>query len=115
MYTINNDNIVESLEKMANDIQYPPLNGGPTKDDILAMLRAAAAVIAELESDIDDQDEVADRAEELERAVEEAADKLDDIDTELTLAQAYGELEKSKAIEAIQNAIKGVHYNLREA
>lgn len=98
MYTINNDNIVESLEKMANDIQYPPLNGGPTKDDILAMLRGASAVIAELE-----------------RAVEEAADKLDDIDTELTLAQAYGELEKSKAIEAIQNAIKGVHYNLREA
>lgn len=32
MYTINNDNIVESLEKMANDIQYPPLNGGPTKE-----------------------------------------------------------------------------------
>jgi hypothetical protein len=115
MYTINNDNIVESLEKMANDIQYPPLNGGPTKDDILAMLRGASAVIAELESDIDDQDEAADRAEELESAVTEASDKLDDIVINLTLAQASGELGESKALEAIQDAIMEVRSNLRRA
>lgn len=115
MYTINNDNIVESLEKMANDIQYPPLNGGPTKDDILAMLRGASAVIAEQESYIDDQDEATDRVKELESAVEEAVDKLDDIDTDLTLARAYGEIGESKALEAIQMSIMAVRYNLREA
>lgn len=115
MYTINNDNIVESLEKMANDIQYPPLNGGPTKDDILAMLRGASAVIAEQESYIDDQDEATDRAEELESAVTEASDKLDDIVIKLTLAQASGELGESKALEAIQNDIMAVRYNLRGA
>ena len=115
MYTINNDNIVESLEKMANDIQYPPLNGGPTKDDILAMLRAAAAVTAELTSYNDDYDDYVDRVEELESAVEEAAHKLDDIDTDLTLAQASGELGESKALEAIQVAIMEVRSNLRRA
>lgn len=115
MYTINNDNIVKSLEKMANDIQYPPLNGGPTKDDILAMLRGASAVIAEQESYIDDQDEATDRVKELESAVEEAANKLDDIDTDLTLAQASGELGESKALEAIQVAIMEVRSNLRRA
>ena len=98
MYTINTDNIVESLEKMANDIQYPPLNGGPTQDEILAMLRAAA-----------------DRAEEQERAVEDAADKLDDIVINLTLAQASGELGESKALEAILGAIMEVRSDLREA
>lgn len=122
MYTINTDNIVESLEKMANDIQYPPLNGGPTQDEILAMLRAAADVIDgqesyidEQESYIDEQDEAADRAEELERAVEDAADKLDDIVINLTLAQASGELGESKALEAIQDAIMEVRSDLRRA
>lgn len=115
MYTINNDNIVESLEKMANDIQYPPLNGGPTKDDILAMLRGASAVIAEQESYIDDQDEATDRAEELESAVEEAVDKLDDIVINLTLARTSGEIGESKALEAIQKDIMAVRYNLRGA
>lgn len=115
MYTINNDNIVESLEKMANDIQYPPLNGGPTQDEILAMLRAAADVIDGLESDIDEQAEATDRAEELESAVEDAADKLDDIVINLTLAQASGELGESKALEAIQGAIMEVRSDLRRA
>lgn len=105
MYTINNDNIVESLEKMANDIQYPPLNGGPTQDEILAMLRAAADVIDGQESDID----------ELESAVTEASDKLDDIVINLTLAQASGELGESKALEAIQGAIMEVRSDLRRA
>ena len=115
MYTINNDNIVESLEKMANDIQYPPLNGGPTKDDILAMLRGASAVIAEQESYIDDQDEATDRVEELESAVTEALGKLNDLVINLTLAQASGELGDSKALEAIQVAIMEVRSNLRRA
>jgi hypothetical protein len=115
MYTINNDNIVESLEKMANDIQYPPLNGGPTKDDILAMLRAAAAVTAELTSYIDDYDYYVDRVKELESAVTEASDKLDDIVINLTLAQASGELGESKALEAIQGAIMEVRSDLRRA
>lgn len=115
MYTINNDNIVESLEKMANDIQYPPLNGGPTKDDILAMLRAAAAVTAELTSYIDDYDDYVDRVKELESAVEKAANKLDDIVINLTLAQASGELGESKALEAIQGAIMEVRSDLRRA
>lgn len=115
MYTINNDNIVESLEKMADDIQYPPLNGGPTQDEILAMLRAAADVIDELEHDIDEQAEAADRVEELESAVADAADKLDDIDIDLTLAQASGELGESKALEAILGAIMEVRSDLRRA
>ena len=100
---------------MANDIQYPPLNGGPTKDDILAMQRAAAAVIAELPSYVDDYDDYVDRVKELESAVEEAANKLDDIDTDLTLAQASGELGESKALEAIQGAIMEVRSDLRRA
>ena len=108
-----NDNIVESLEKMANDIQYPPLNGGPTQDEILAMLRAAANVIDELEHAIAEQAEAADRVEELEGAVGDAANKLDDID--LTLARASGDLGESKTLEAILTTIMEVRSDLRRA
>lgn len=105
----------ESLAQMARELQYPPLNGGPTQDDIIRALRVASEIIEEYEIKEDDSDEKDDRIEELESTVEDAADKLDDVIIDLTLAQASGELRECKALEAIQDTIMEVRSNLRRA
>lgn len=98
---------------MARDLEYPPLNGEPTKDLIIEALRDAARLIWEQEIDGDKLDEQEDRIEELEGAIQGACDSLDDIDISLTLAKASGEIPESPTVEKIEHAITSVLYDLR--
>ena len=75
MNTVSNS-FAESLEKLARDIQYPPMNGGPTQDEIISSLRAAADIIDEYEEADDALEEANERAEELEELIKEALDDL---------------------------------------
>lgn len=107
------ESTADYLEKMARDLEYPPLNGGPTKDQIIEALRGAAYVIGELETDGDRQDEQQDKIEELEGAIEDACESLDDLDVSLTLAKASGEIPESLILEKIEWAISATRSNLR--
>ena len=61
----------ERLEKMARDMEYPPLNGGPTQEEIIGALKAAAEVIDDYEAEESTNSENTDRVEELESAIED--------------------------------------------
>ena len=78
-------NILTERERQLDDInqairetEYPPLNGGPTIQDLAGLLKGAAATIEELGDQIDERDEIADRCDELQDAINDAVDKLAD-------------------------------------
>ena len=105
----------ERLDKMARDIQYQPYNGGPTQEEIIEALQAAADIIGEYEHDENQSAEDADRVEELESAIEDAIDKLDDILINLSLAMKSGELPTNKTTEDIETTLMEIRSDLRRA
>lgn len=111
----DNNSFAESLEKMARDMQYPPLNGGPAQEEIIKALSTAAEIIGEHEYDEHENEENADRVEELESAIEDATDKLDGILINLSLAMASGELPKSLTLENIETTLMEIRSDLRRA
>lgn len=111
----DNNSLSESLEKLARDMEYPPLNGGPTPEEIIGALKAAADAIGEYEYEADEQEENADRIEELEGAIEDAADKADDALVILSLAVKSGELPKCKPVEELLKTLMEIISDLRRA
>lgn len=111
----DNNSFAESLEKMARDMQYPPLNGGPAQEEIIRALNTAAEIIGEHEHDKHENEENADRVEELESAIEDATDKIDDILINLSLAVNSGELQTCKTTEDIEASLVAILYTLRRA
>ena len=111
----DNNSFAESLEKMARDMQYPPLNGGPTQEEIIKALSTAAEIIGEHEYNEHENEENADRVEELESAIEDATDKIDDILITLSLAMNSGELPKSLTLENIETTLMEIRSDLRRA
>lgn len=109
------NSFAERLEKMARDIQYQPYNGGPTQEEIIEALQAAADLIGEYEHDESQSSEDADRIEELESAIEDATDKLDDILIDLSLAMKSGEIPTCKTIEDIETQLIEIRSDLRRA
>lgn len=107
------NSFAERLEKMARDIQYQPYNGGPTQEEIIEALQAAADLIGEYEHDESQSSEDADRIEELESAIEDATDKLDDILIDLSLAMKSGELPTCKTTEDIETTLMEIRSDLR--
>ena len=107
----NNETFAEHLEKLACDMEYPPLNGGPTQEEIIGVLKAAADVI----DDHEIETEHADRVEELESAIEDATDKLDDILISLSLAMKSGDLPACKTTEDIETQLMEIRSDLRRA
>ena len=103
----NNETFAEHLEKLARDMEYPPLNGGPTKEEIINALKAAADVIGDYETEESTNSEHADRVEELESAIEDATDKLDDILVSLRLAM--------KSVENMEAELMQIRSDLRRA
>ena len=109
------NSFAEHLEKLARDMEYPPLNGGPTKEEIINALKAAADVIGDYEIEERTDSENADRVEELESAIEDAADKAGEILTDLRLAVESGELPTCKTTEDIETQLMEIRSDLRRA
>lgn len=106
---------LDDIDKAIRDTEYPPINGGPTLEDLVGLLKGAAAAIEELADQVDEQEENAERCDDLQSAINDAVEKLDDVIINLTLAAASGELADCKALEAIQGAIQNVRSDLRRA
>ena len=111
----DNNSLSESLEKLARDMEYPPLNGGPTPEEIIGALKAAADAIGEYEYEADEQEENAERVEELEGAIEDAADKVNEILTDLRLAVESGEIPTCKTVEDMETQLIEIRSDLRGA
>lgn len=100
---------------MARDMEYPPLNGGPTQEEIINALKAAADVIDDHETEESTDSENADRVEELESAIEDAADKAGEILIDLRLAVESGELPTCKTVEDMETQLMKIRSDLRRA
>ena len=78
-------NILTKRERQLDDInqairetEYPPLNGGPTIQDLAGLLKGAAATIEELGYQVDEMEYLSDRCDELQDAITDALDTLED-------------------------------------
>ena len=109
------NSFAEHLEKLARDMEYPPLNGGPTKEEIINALKAAADVIGDYEIEERTDSENADRVEELESAIEDAADEAGEILIDLRLAVESGELPTCKTVEDMETQLMKIRSDLRRA
>lgn len=104
---------LDDIDKAVRDVKYPPLNGGPTLEDLAGLLEGAAATIEELGDEVDELEETSDRCEELQDAINDAVDKVDDVITDLDLAVASGKLGMCKELEEILGRLMEVRSNLR--
>lgn len=48
---------LEDIEQAIRDTEYPPLNGGPTIQDLVGLLKGAAATIEELGDQVDEMED----------------------------------------------------------
>ena len=100
---------------MARDMEYPPLNGGPAQEEIIRALKAAADVIGDYEIEERTNSENADRVEELESAIEDAADNVNEILIDLRLAVRSGEIATCKTLEDMETKLMKIRSDLRRA
>jgi DNA repair exonuclease SbcCD ATPase subunit len=123
-------NILTERERQLNDIdqairetKYPPLNGGPTIEDLVGLLEGAADTIEELGDQVDEMDEAAERCDDLQDAVDEAANELEDVILDLSelseglkkTAEEPQERMICKALEEIEGNIRAIYSDLRRA
>ena len=106
---------LDDIDKAVRDVKYPPLNGGPTLEDLSGLLEGAAATIEELGCEVDERDETAERCDDLQDAINYAADKVDDVITDLDIAVATGKLGMCKELEEILGRLMEVRSYLRRA
>ena len=106
---------LDDIDKAVRDVKYPPLNGGPTLEDLSRLLEGAAATIEKLGDEVDELEETSDRCEELQEAINDAADKVDDVITDLNIAVASGKLGMCKELEEILGRLMKVRSDLRRA
>lgn len=106
---------LDDIDKAVRDVKYPPLNGGPTLEDLAGLLEGAAATIEELGDEVDGLEETSDRCEELQETIDGAADKVDDVITDLNIAVASGKLGMCEELEEILGRLMEVRSDLRRA
>ena len=106
---------LDDIDKAVRDVKYPPLNGGPTLEDLAGLLEGAAATIEELSYEVDEMEESADRCDDLQDAINYAVDKVDDVITDLNIAVASGKLGMCKELEEILGRLMEVRSDLRRA
>ena len=68
---------LDDIDKAIRDTEYPPLHGKPTLEDLAGLLKGAAATIEELADQVDENENNAERCEELQEAINDAVEKLD--------------------------------------
>ena len=107
--------IINKLEDTIRELKYPPLSGKPTEADILVTLDMALNFILSDEVDPDEYAEAQDRIEELESAIEDAADKAEEILTDLRLAVESGEIPTCKTVEDMETQLMEIRSDLRRA
>lgn len=117
-------NILTERERQLDDInqairetEYPPLNGGPTIQDLIGLLKGAVATIEELGDQVDEMDETSERCDELQEAINDAVDKLDDeiLDINGIIAEydQYMGCCLRKAMERVSDTLMNIHSDLR--
>lgn len=110
---------LEDLEQAIRETEYPPLNGGPTIQDLAGLLKGAAATIEELGDQVDEMDETAERCDDLQEAINDAVDKLDDeiLDIKGIIAEydQYMGVCLRKAMERVNDTLMEIRSDLRRA
>jgi ABC-type transporter Mla subunit MlaD len=110
---------LEDIEQAIRETKYPPLNGGPTIQDLAELLKGAAATIEELGDQIDEMDETAERCDDLQDAIDDAVDKLDDeiLDIKGIIAEydQYMGVCLRKAMERVNDTLMEIRSDLRRA
>lgn len=104
---------LSDIDKMIRDIKYPPLNGGPTRDDITGMLDCCADIICGLMTEAENSEDNADRAEELESAINDAAERIDEAIEDLDIL--IENLPDIKGLTEISDKLREVRSDLRRA
>lgn len=108
---------LDDIDQAIRETEYPPLNGGPTVQDLVGLLKGAAATIEELGDQIDERDEIADRCDDLQDAIDEAVEKLDDeiLDIKGIIVEydQYMGVCLRKAMERINNTLMEIRSDLR--
>lgn len=108
---------LEDIEQAIRETEYPPLNGGPTIQDLSGLLKGAASTIEELGDQIDEMDETADRCDDLQEAINDAVDKLDDeiLDIKGIIAEydRYMGVCLRKAMERVNDTLMEIRSDLR--
>ena len=108
---------LEDIDKARRAVKYPPLNGGPTIEDLSGLLKGAAATIKELSGQVDEAEETSERCDELQDAINEAIDKLEDIvlDLESIPDSADSYYAWRRTVEAPITQLRCVYSDLRRA
>lgn len=108
---------LEDIEQAIRETEYPPLNGGPTLQDLAGLLKGAAAALEELGDKADEMEETAERCEDLQNAIYEAVDKLDDeiLDIKGIIAEydQYMGVCLRKAMERVNDTLVEIRSDLR--
>lgn len=108
---------LDDIDQAIRETEYPPLNGGPTVQDLVGLLKGAAATIEELGDQIDERDEIADRCDDLQDAIDEAVEKLDDeiLDIKGIIVEydQYMGVCLRKAMERINGTLMEIRSDLR--
>lgn len=108
---------LEDIEQAIRETQYPPLNGGPTTEDLVGLLKGAAGTIEELEELVDEKDATDERCDDLQEAINEAVDKLDNeiLDIKGIIAEydQYMGVCLRKAMERVNDTLMEIRSDLR--
>jgi hypothetical protein len=109
----DNNSFAESLEKMARDMECPPLNGGPTQEEIIKALNTAAKIIGEHEADKWRYARIADRNQELESTIHDVTSLLDAVIRNMSRDVMLEHV--SKVIDDAKTTMKKIRFILRRA
>lgn len=108
---------LEDIYQAIRETEYPPLNGGPTIQDLAGLLKGAAAAIEELGDQVDELEYNGERCDELQDAINVAVDKLDDeiLDIKGIIAEydQYMGACLRKAMERVNDTLMEIRSDLR--
>lgn len=108
---------LDDIDQAIRETEYPPLNGGPTIQDLVGLLKGAAATIEELGDQVDEMEETAERCDELQDAINDAVDKLEDeiLDIKGIIAEydQYMGVCLRKAMERVNDTLMEIRSDLR--
>lgn len=108
---------LEDIYQAIRETEYPPLNGGPTIQDLAGLLKGAAAAIEELGDQVDEMEYNGERRDELQDAIDVAVDKLDDeiLDIKGIIVEydQYMGVCLRKAMERVNDTLMEIRSDLR--